>query len=223
MTESGRDEILGRLKAAPKKEIPGRPLMPPFEEASLGREELIERFSQMFTAETGIVYRAKDNDQAREKLTEIVRREGLKCVMVSADDVAAPLDLPAWGRKIQVEVLRPKDYQRREDFKDAVFDRAEAGITGTDFAIAESGTLGLIHDEDQARLLSLAPILHIAIVPVERILPLYEPAVERVFSAREELPSQFVFITGPSMTGDIQGLLFKGMHGPRKVIVILVG
>jgi L-lactate dehydrogenase complex protein LldG len=37
------------------------------------------------------------------------------------------------------------------------------------------------------------------------------------------LPSQFVFITGPSMTGDIQGVLFKGMHGPRRVIAILVG
>jgi L-lactate dehydrogenase complex protein LldG len=223
MVESGRDEILGRLKAAPKTEIPRRPLLPPLEEASLSGETLVERFAEMFTAETGIVYRAKDNDQARERLTEIVGREGLKCVMVSTDHVVAPLDLPAWGRKIQVEVMSHRDFQGRDEFKDAVFDRAEAGITGADFAIAESGTLGLIHDEDQARLISLAPILHIAIVPVERILPVYEAAIEKVFSNREELPSQFVFITGPSMTGDIQGQLFKGMHGPRRVIVILVG
>jgi len=25
------------------------------------------------------------------------------------------------------------------------------------------------------------------------------------------------------MTGDIEGVLFKGMHGPRKVIAILLG
>ncbi len=223
MVESGRDEILGRLKAAPKTEIPCRPLMPPFGEASLGREELVERFVEMFTAETGIVCRAKDNDQARDRLTEIARREGLGCVMVSADEVVAPLDLPAWGRSVRVEVMSSGDFQGRDDFKDAVFDRAEAGITGADFAVAESGTLGLIHDEVQARLTSLAPILHIAIVPVERIVPVYETAIERVFSRREKRPSQFVFITGPSMTGDIQGLLFKGMHGPRRVIVILVG
>jgi L-lactate dehydrogenase complex protein LldG len=118
--------------------------------------------------------------------------------------------------------MSPKDFKGRDDFKDAVFDSVEAGITGVDFAVAESGTLGLIHDEDQARLISLSPILHIAIVPVERIFPVYESVVERVFK-KEKFPSQFIFITGPSMTGDIQGHLFKGMHGPRRVIVILVG
>jgi L-lactate dehydrogenase complex protein LldG len=62
---------------------------------------------------------------------------------------------------------------------------------------------------------------------VDRILPVYEPVAEKVFGKKaggtRSLPGQFVFITGPSMTGDIQGALFKGMHGPRKVIAILVG
>jgi len=219
---SARNEIMGRLKAAPKTKIPIRPFLPPLKEASLGKEELINKFSEMFTAETGIVYRAKSNDQALEKLTEIMKQEGLKSVMVSTDNVVTSLDLPAWGNKIGVKVMSPKDFKGRDDFKDAVFDRVEAGITGVDFAVAESGTLGLIHDKDQARLISLAPILHIAIVPVERVFPVYEPVIERVFK-KEKFPSQFVFITGPSMTGDIQGHLFKGMHGPRRVIVILVG
>jgi len=60
-------------------------------------------------------------------------------------------------------------------------------------------------------------------VPAARLFPVYEQVIEKVFAKQENLPSQFVFITGPSMTGDIQGVLFKGMHGPRKVIVILVG
>jgi L-lactate dehydrogenase complex protein LldG len=196
--------------------------MPQLKEVSLGKEELVNKFVEMLTAETGIVYRAKNNDQALEKLTEIAKQEGLKSVMVSTDNVVTSFDLPAWGHKIGVKVMSPKDFKGRDDFKDAVFDRVEAGITGVDFAVAESGTLGLIHDKDQARLISLAPILHIAIVPVERVFPVYEPVIERVFK-KEKFPSQFVFITGPSMTGDIQGHLFKGMHGPRRVIVILVG
>lgn len=220
--QNARNEIMGRLKAAPKTAIPLRPLMPPPKEVSLGKEELITQFAEMLTAETGIVYRAPNNAQALEKLTKIARQEGLKSVMVSTDDVVAALDLPAWGKKIDVEVMSPKDFKGRDDFKDAVFDRVEAGITGADFAVAESGTLGLIHDKDQARLISLAPILHIAIVPVERVFPVYEPVIERVFK-KGKFPSQFVFITGPSMTGDIQGHLFKGMHGPGRVIVILVG
>ena len=220
--QSARNEIIERLKAAPKKKIPIRPFLPLLKEVSLGKEELVNKFAEMLTAETGIVYRAKNNDQALEKLTEIVKQEGLKSVMVSTDNVVTSFDLPAWGNKIGVKVMSPKDFKRRDDFKDAVFDRVEAGITGVDFAVAESGTLGLNHDKDQARLISLAPILHIAIVPVERVFPVYEPVIERVFK-KEKFPSQFVFITGPSMTGDIQGHLFKGMHGPRRVIVILVG
>jgi L-lactate dehydrogenase complex protein LldG len=220
--QSARNEIMGRLKAAPKTKIPVRPFIPLSEEVSLGKDELVNRFAEMFTAETGIVYRVENNDQALETLTDIAKREGLKSVMISTDTVVTALDLPAWGNKIDVKVMSPKDFVGRNDFKDAVFDGVEAGVTGVDFAIAESGTLGLIHDKDQARLISLAPILHIAIVPVERIVPVYEPVVESVFK-KEKLPSQFVFITGPSMTGDIQGQLFKGMHGPRRVIVILVG
>jgi L-lactate dehydrogenase complex protein LldG len=223
MIQNGRDEILGSLKAAPTTAPLGRPLLPSLNEASLGQEELVKRFAERFTAETGIVYRAKDRDEALEKLTGIAKQERLRNVMVSTDDAVASLDLPAWGNGIGVNVMSAGDFKGREDFKDAVFDGVEAGITGADFAIAESGTLGLIHDENQARLISLAPILHIAIVPVERVLPIYESAMERAFSDNEKRPSQFVFITGPSMTGDIQGHLFKGMHGPRKVIVILVG
>lgn len=234
MGQSARDEILEKLRAAPKTAVSPRPGIPPLKEISLTGDELVKKFADTLVEETGIVHRVKDNVEALEKLTRIAREEGLKCVMASTDGVLTPLDLPAWGKKNGVQVMTPRDFAERDAFRDAVFDLAQAGITGADFAVAESGSIGLIHDKDQARLVSLAPILHIAILPVERIYPVYEPVVERVFgyhvgahgAAPEKerpLPSQFVFITGPSMTGDIQGVLFKGMHGPRKLIVILVG
>ena len=223
MIVSTRDQILESLKAAPKQTIPPRPDMPPLNELSMNQEELIKRFTERLVEETGVVHRVKNSREALEKLAEIAKAEGLKRVMASTDDVIAPLDLVAWGEKNNIQVMTPRDFPDRESFRDAVFDEAEAGITGADFIVAESGTLGLIHNKDQARLVSLAPILHIAIVPVERLVPVYEPAVEKVFGKKESLPGQFVFITGPSMTGDIQGVLFKGMHGPRKVIVILIG
>ena len=223
MIVSTRDQILESLKAAPKQTIPPRPDMPPLNELSMNQEELIKRFTERLVEETGVVHRVKNSREALEKLAEIAKAEGLKKVMASTDDVIAHLDLVAWGEKNNIQVMTPRDFPDRESFRDAVFDEAEAGITGADFIVAESGTLGLIHNKDQARLVSLAPILHIAIVPVERLVPVYERAVEKVFGKKESLPGQFVFITGPSMTGDIQGVLFKGMHGPRKVIVILIG
>lgn len=223
MEQSARDQILGSLKSAPKQVISPRPDLPPLSELSMTREELIQRFTERLVEETGIVHRVQNYREALEKLAEIAGAESLKKVMVSTDDVIAPLDLKMWGKRNNIQVMTPRDYADRESFRDAVFIGADAGITGADFAVAESGTLGLIHNKDQARLVSLAPILHIAIVPVERMLPTYEQVIEQVFKDKANLPSQFLFITGPSMTGDIQGVLFKGMHGPRKVIVILVG
>lgn len=223
MEQSAREEILEKLKAAAPKAVLPRPSMPPLPELSLTQEELVERFTKNLVEETGVVHRVKDYPAALDKLIEIIKAEGLKKVMAATDGVLAPLDLPAWGKKNDVQVMTPKDFTDRQSFKDAVFNEAEAGITGVDFAVAESGTLGLIHNKDQARLVSLAPILHIAIVPIERLFSVYEQVTEKVFSQKNNLPSQFVFITGPSMTGDIQGALFKGMHGPRRLIAILIG
>jgi L-lactate dehydrogenase complex protein LldG len=221
--QSARDEILNKLKAAPRKTIPSRSERPVLRELSLTPEELIETFSKNLSQEAGIVHRVKDRREALEKLSQIAKEEGLKKVIATTDDVIASLDLAAWGKENDVRVMTPQDFDSRDSFKDAVFEEADAGITGADFAVAESGTLGLIHNKDQARLTSLAPILHVAIVPVERMVAVYEQVIEKVFGEKKNLPSQFCFITGPSMTADIRGIPFKGMHGPRKVIVILVG
>ena len=85
--------------------------------------------------------------------------------MVSDDEIMAPLNLKAWGEKTKIQVMTPKDFPDRNSFRDAVFDRADAGITGVDFAVAESGSLGLAFHKDQARLVSLAPILECSIWP----------------------------------------------------------
>jgi L-lactate dehydrogenase complex protein LldG len=223
MSSSVRDEILAKLKAAPKVSILPRPAKPKLHEHSLTGEAVIEKFSKTLLEETGMVYRVKNNEEVLQKLLEIAYEERLKKVMVSNDEVTAPLNLKAWGQKHDLDVMTPKDYSDRNSFRDAVFDQADAGITGANFAVAESGSLGLAFHKDQARLVSLAPILHIAIVPVDRVLAYYEQGIKKIFGEKGKYPGQFVFITGPSMTGDIEGVLFKGMHGPRKVIVILVG
>jgi len=223
MSSSVRDEILAKLKAAPKVSILPRPAKPKLHEHSLTGEAVIEKFSKTLLEETGMVYRVKNNEEVLQKLLEIAYEERLKKVMVSNDEVTAPLNLKVWGQKHDIAVMTPKEYPDRNSFRDAVFDQADAGITGANFAVAESGSLGLVFHKDQARLVSLAPILHIAIVPVDRVLAYYEQGIKKIFGEKGKYPGQFVFITGPSMTGDIEGVLFKGMHGPRKVIVILVG
>jgi L-lactate dehydrogenase complex protein LldG len=197
--------------------------MPCLTELSWNREQLIANFTQNFTAQTGVVYDAKDAAEVKVKLADICAEESLQTLMVSTDRIVTPLNLEAWGKERGVKILTAKDFTNREAYKDAVFNEAQAGVTGADYAVAESGTLGLIHDQDQPRLVSVAPILHIVLLPLDRLVPTYEKVTERVFGDPSRLPSQFTFTTGPSMTGDIQGGQFKGMHGPRKLIVILMG
>jgi L-lactate dehydrogenase complex protein LldG len=223
MPKTVKEEILDKLRTAPRNEPPPRPVMPPLNELALNREGLIEKLAETLSLIGCAVHRVRDSREALDKLTEIARAEGLTRVLVSEDDVVAPLDLPEWGRKSNVEVVTPKDCQGREEFKRVAFEDVQAGITGVDFAVAESGTLCLVHGEGQPRLVSLAPIRHIAFVPTDRIRPVYESVTEEVFAEGGKAPSHVTFISGPSMTGDIQATLFQGMHGPKTVTVILVG
>jgi L-lactate dehydrogenase complex protein LldG len=223
MNQTARDEILAKLKAAPKQNILSRPSVPPPVELLWTREQMIEEFTENLRRETAIVHRAGNYDKAAEKLTEIAKSENLKKVIIATDDVVAKMNLQEWGTKNSIKVLTHKEFTDRAAFKKAVFVDVEAGITGVDYAVAESGTLCLIHDENQPRLLSLAPATHIAIVPAERLFPVYENVTDRIFGGKGQLPSHVTFTTGPSMTADIMGVPFKGMHGPKKLIVILVG
>jgi L-lactate dehydrogenase complex protein LldG len=223
MSKEAREEILRKLRAAPQTEVAPRPTVPPLNELSWDEEEMIRRFTENLTEQTGSVYRVKDYSAAADKLAEIAAAEQITKVIVSTDDVVTSMDLPSWGRAHGVEVLQPQSFEDRYAFKRAAFEQAQAGITGADYAIAETGTLVLAHDKNQPRLISLAPITHIAIVPVERLRSTYESATDRIFEDERHIPGQVTFTTGPSMTGDIQGVQFKGMHGPKKVFVILVG
>jgi L-lactate dehydrogenase complex protein LldG len=221
--KSAREDILRKLKAAKKKAAPPRPDMPALKELSLKGDELVAKFIEEITAQTGVVHRVEDKRSALAGLTAIVQAEEISTVMVSNDDVVSALNLPAWRRENNIKILNSRDFNDRKQFTSAVFEEAQAGITGADFAVAESGTIGQIHNKDQPRLISLAPIHHIAILPLDRLVAVYENVTDILFGQRETAPNHITFITGPSMTADIQATPFKGMHGPRKLEIILIG
>lgn len=223
VTQKEREAILNKLKSTPQIPAEPRPFLPPLPELSLHREELVTRFSENLHEQTGILLRVPDDREAKARLAEIAVREKLKTIIASTDAVIAPLHLTEWGKNAGVEVLTAGDFSNRETYREAIFNQVQAGVTGVDFAVAESGTICLIHDKDQPRLISIAPILHIALLRIERLFPAYEDVTDRVFADKSKLPSHFTLITGPSMTADIQGGQFKGMHGPEKTIVILIG
>ncbi|SHJ65017.1 L-lactate dehydrogenase complex protein LldG [Desulfatibacillum alkenivorans DSM 16219] len=220
MLEGNRDKILNRLKKAPQDYPPGQPCSVFMPDENMDREQMVEKFKTLLEAQTGVLHRVKDKDQALEALAGVLKEEGVAQALASTDQAVADLDLPAWGKGKGVEITTHKDYSSRDDFKKAAFETVQAGITGADYGFSETGTLCLLASEDMPRLLSLAPIIHIAVLPLDRLKPTYEHMVREVFNGGAP-PSQTIFITGPSMTADIQATPFKGMHGPQKLFVIL--
>ena len=87
---------------------------------------------------------------------------------------------------------------------------ADAGISGANFAIAESGSLVLFTNEGNGRMVTSVPPLHIAILSVEKILPsLAElPTFMRLLprSATGQMLTSYVSIlTGNRKEGDTTG------------------
>jgi L-lactate utilization protein LutC len=98
----------------------------------------------------------------------------------------------------------------------------DAGLTAVHAAIAETGSL--VCGSVPGRGLSLVPPVHLAVVRRSQILPdlVDYLALFSGESPLHRLPSNLVFITGPSKTADIEGVLITGVHGPREVHIVLI-
>lgn len=221
MSGSQRNIILERLKKAPVREVPERPEMPPLAELGMSQEELIEKFIQNLTEQSAVVHRVKAPSDLPNVLTDVIKEESISGMFVSEDPVISTLDVDSRAGSTGILLKKASEFHDSALYKEAVFNGVEAGLTGVDVAVAESGTLVISHSEKNARLISLAPITHIAAVPVKSLVPVFETAMEKILE-KGHLPSQLTFITGPSMTADIQATPFKGMHGPKRLIVLLL-
>ncbi len=98
---------------------------------------------------------------------------------------------------------------------------ADIGISQMEFAIAESGSLVELSDSIWKRLVSAMPSVHIALVRSDRIVKDFESAFEILKEFISHI-SQISFITGPSITADIERVLTIGVHGPSKLIVFFI-
>ena len=98
---------------------------------------------------------------------------------------------------------------------------ADVGITSADYVLAETGTLVMLSSKQEARLVSLLPPVHVAVVPRSRIVANLDELLTRLPKPAEQT-SSMVLITGPSRTADIEQILVRGVHGPGEVYAVIV-
>ncbi|MBI3209085.1 MAG: lactate utilization protein [Candidatus Solibacter usitatus] len=209
---TAREEILQNVQTAlgrtagqpPAAAPPARIRIPEIAVASR-----VSLFTERLEAVGGKVHLAASRDEARDIVAGLIGTEGA----VASN---APLLEQAGITRLQGVSSGHGD----EGSLRAACATAPFGITTADFGLAETGSL-VTRSSTEARLLSLLPPVHIALLPLGLLIT----GLDELFS-KVPLPagdtSSLVIITGPSRSADIEMILVRGVHGPRVVHVIVL-
>ena len=214
---SSREKILGRIRAALHSDTPpDRPevleVWPP---ANPTTAKMTARFVEEIEGVAGEVHQCASMDDARGKLGEIVG--GLTATPVGVVD--HPL-----ARELTQDL--PPDRLDLETSDGVVRELADwsASILVADCLLADTGTCMVACGTPRHRLMCYLPPVSIVLARGDRLFE-HLPAAWEELSPRvadPELRGEFVFITGPSRTADIEKILILGAHGPKRLVVLLV-
>jgi len=220
-----RERILGSIRSAlnVRGDEPGRrgsvrarleqPEAGPIPERARGTtEELVERFAEML-AKLGAEVKplSGPDDLPGAVALELIRRNLPQRVRTGSDGMFATLD---WSAVSALERLTGPAHS--DDC--ASLSRALAGA-------AETGTMFLASGPDNPSTLNFLPEVHMIAIRREDIVGSYEKAWSRLRAqyGRRRLPRTVNMISAPSRTADIEQTLIKGAHGPKELIVFLLG
>lgn len=210
-------------------------ILPPIDPASL-----VSHFEQELEKVAASAHRAGSRQQIADLLGRILGQEQGNGVVLSRNPLLVDLDVESMLRGLGIRFQAwPSDseVEGRSDtsaasppgppgYRDFCFSAA-AGITGVDFALAESGSLVLTSETEGAQLSSLAPPIHIALYSPAQVVESLEEVLRGLHPSGGGTPAgrdgrSIVFVTGTSRTADIEQILIRGVHGPREVHAILV-
>jgi L-lactate dehydrogenase complex protein LldG len=98
-----------------------------------------------------------------------------------------------------------------------------AGVTFSNFAMADTGTVVLESTDENIRLATTIPEKHFILVDPATILADNLAAAAPMTALHQgHAPVFIAYITGPSRTADIERVLTIGCHGPRELHILLV-
>lgn len=179
-------------------------------------DDLLEVWKRQATATNVNVHTASTANEVRELARSVATEAGASTFCSWADEhlpvhgidaylrtsgfEEVVVDLPGGSRQAVAERLGSVDF----------------GITGADTLLAETGSFVLTTGPGRSRLASLLPRTHFVVVETDRVSHSLRP-----FLGHENHTANTVIVTGPSRTGDIEGVLVQGVHGPAAVHVVL--
>ncbi len=208
-----RDNILHKVRTALGRSA-GQPvpaLAPP--RLRLPEEDLetrIRRFSEALETQSGKFYRAASFEDARAYAAALLAG---KTAVASSAALLRECGITA------LDGVRSGVTGERELRE--LCARVDVGITSAEYALADTGTLVMFSTGEEARMISLLPPVHLAVIRSDRILT----GLDELFTLAPlpgERTSSMVLITGPSRTADIEQILIRGVHGPGELHVVAI-
>jgi len=90
------------------------------------------------------------------------------------------------------------------------FLQADLGITGANFAIADTGTIVLVTNEGNGRMVTSLPRVHVAVMGVEKVVPSMTDlmvflAILAKSATGQKLSVYTTFVQGPRRAGELEG------------------
>lgn len=223
---SARDDILARIREAlalpsPRPHLsqsagkaptrPGRAWLP---EAGETAEQQLTVLTENLSKLKARHIRVPDLAAAATFLADLAKERGWRRVAYHATPetqaTVASLSCEAW----------PLD----SDFDKQRLEACDAGLTTCEAAVAQTGSILVSSANNGGRALSILPHTHLVLVRLDQVVGDLSDAFGLIRERHgDRLPSMLSFITGPSRTGDIERILVLGAHGPKELVVILVG
>lgn len=207
-----REEFLARVREAAQslgetQAVAGLPAPSNFDDP-------VEEFTRTLEAIDGEVHTGDPYDV-------VLGLAGEHRTFLSWSPAELPLsDLPERLQRAGLEMIDPAVPPDTRLAHQSSYLEVSLGITGADAAFAESGSIVVTSGPGRPRMASLIPLVHVALLPVDRIWPSLSDWV----AATGGIPdaANVVFISGPSRTGDIEQHLNLGVHGPKRLHVVLL-
>jgi L-lactate dehydrogenase complex protein LldG len=204
---TGRDLVLGRIRAALAGTAP--------EDAAVARD--YRRHGDLPRGDPGLV------DVMTDRLNDY------RAHVHRTDDVAGTVAAILADAGARPSVVVPPglradwlpdtvDAVRDDDLSAERLATVDAVVTAAAVAIAQTGTIVLDGSADQGRrIITLLPDLHICVLRTDQIVAGVPEALASVAADRPQ-----TWISGPSATSDIELNRVEGVHGPRRLHVIII-
>lgn len=232
---SAREEILGKINRALGSEAKPGPSRPGGARASSDdarlsleirsrcereREGLVAQFESELLQIGVRFYRAATTDAAAEYIEQTALERKAKTIIAADAEGVEKIGLQ---KRLDSNGIRYVTEASDAGFRPIAIE-AGIGVSGVDYALADTGTLVLLAGRGQARSISLLPPVHIAIVERDQIVSGLDDLFQllRFEKGLSDLGSAITFITGPSRTADIELTLVVGVHGPQELHVVII-